>query len=393
MAPRFRYHTRLFQTGKLEANGVLRGDLILRGDGDPLLSFDDLRDMARQARRAGIRLVTGKLFYDESRFNTQRLGDGWTWDDETFDYSAQISALNLNENVVTIQVSASGTAGGAVRARVEPNLGYVTLNNQARTARNGIDPPFQYEREPGTNRVRLTGSLPKNAKRELTVTVENPAKFTAAYFLFALKQAGVSCAASGEYVQPKKSNLRQIAEHVSAPLSELLPKMNKPSDNLMAECLLKTIGSVRRGAGSAEKGAASVQAWLTTIGVNANAAQIADGSGLSRYNEVSPRGFVRLLTWLYRSPYRKTFFDSLPLAGVDGTLKNRLKDTAAQNNCRAKTGTMAHISCLSGIVTTRDGETLAFSILLNNQLAYPKACRAVQDKIVALLAEFHAATD
>ena len=140
------------------------------------------------------------------------------------------------------------------------------------------------------------------------MTVENPAKFSAAYFVFALKQAGVSCAAGGAYPAAKNSKRHLIAEHASAPLAELLPKMNKPSDNLMAECLLKTIGSVRRGAGSAEAGAASVQAWLATIGVDKNAAQIADGSGLSRYNEVSPRAFVRLMTWLYRSPCRNVFF-------------------------------------------------------------------------------------
>ena len=115
---------------------------------------------------------------------------------------------------------------------------------------------------------------------------------------------------------------------------------------------------------------------------------MADGSGLSRYNEVSPRCLVRLLTWLCRSPYHETFFDSLPIAGVDGTLKNRLKGTAAQANVRAKTGTMAHVSSLSGIVKTRDGETLAFSILMNNHLAAPKACREVQDKIAVLLAEY-----
>ena len=161
LGPRFAYHTRVFRTGALDRKGVLRGDLILRGDGDPLLSFDDLRELAKQTRRAGIRRVTGKLFYDESRFDSQRLGDGWTWDDEPFDYSAQISALNVNENVLTVHVSAGGRAGSAVSARIEPNPGYAALENRARTARNADDSPLRYDREPGTNRIRLTGACRK----------------------------------------------------------------------------------------------------------------------------------------------------------------------------------------------------------------------------------------
>lgn len=388
LGPRFRYHTRLFQNGALDRSGVLRGDLVLRGDGDPLLDFHDFRELAQRVKQAGIRRVTGKLYYDESRFDAQRLGDGWTWDDETFDYSAQISALNVNENVVTIRVSADGAAGGRIHAAVEPNLGYVTLVNRATVSKNANDAPLEYDRKPGTNTIVITGGLPKKARRQFTVTVDNPAKFSSTYFLFALKQAGIHCEPGGDYQRSKRENLRLIAERVSPPLAELLPKMNKPSDNLMAECLLKTIGSVRRGEGSAQKGAASIQAWLSSIGIKEDAVRMADGSGLSRYNEVSPRALVRLLTWLYRSPYRNTFFDSLPIAGIDGTLKNRLKNTAAQSDCRAKTGTLSHVSSLSGIVKTRDGETLAFSILMNNHLAAPKICHAAQDKIVSLLAEY-----
>ena len=388
LGPRFTYRTRVLPNGPLDRKGVLHGDLILRGGGDPLLSFDDLRGMARQVRQAGIRRVRGKIFYDESRFDRRRLGDGWAWDDAPFDYSAQISSLNLNENVVMVSVSAGDAAGDAVRARIEPNCGYVTLDNQAITARSATDAPFQFDRDAGANRVRLTGSLTKNARRRFAVTVENPAKFSAAYFAFALRRAGVFCATGGAYQKPKRENLRPLISHDSAPLTELLPRMNKPSDNLMAECLLKTIGCVRRSAGSGEAGAAAAQAWLAEIGIDKNAAHLVDGSGLSRANVVSPRAFVKLLIWLYHSPYRRPFFDSLPLAGTEGTLRNRLRETAAQGNCRAKTGTMAHVSCLTGILTTKDGETLAFSILMNNHLAAPKTCQAVQDAIVTLLATY-----
>ncbi len=385
----FRYHTRLLATGKLDRSGVLHGDLILRGDGDPLFAFDDARKMAQRTRQAGIRRVTGKLYYDESRFDGRRQGDGWTWDDAPYNYAAQISALNLNENVVNVQITAGKRAGAAAQAAVRPNLGYVMLENRATVAGDAAKTeaaPLDCDRLPGTNRIVITGNLPKNARRKFTATVDNPARFCMTYCVFALNQTGVRCKAGGAYRPAQRDSLRTVAQNDSPPLSELLPKMNKPSDNLMAECLLKTIGSVRSGKGTAAAGIAAISVWLKDIGIAQNSVHIADGSGLSRYNFASPRCFVRLLDWLYHSDYRGAFFDSLPLAGVDGTLKNRLKDTAAQGRCRAKTGTMSHVCSLSGIVTTRSGEPLAFSLLMNNHLADAASCRAAQDKIVALLA-------
>ena len=392
LGPNFQYHTRLLRDGATDESGVLHGDLVLRGDGDPLLSSADLQELAKSVQQAGIRRVTGKLRFDESRFDSQRLGDGWAWDDEPFDYSAQISALNLDENVVKVSAASGIRIGALVQAEIRPNVGYAALDNRARTTGGAPEIPLQCDRERGGNRFHLTGGLRKNARREFTRTIANPTRFAAASFYHALKRAGIRCDAKTEtyrnHGKAKSAPLILIAEHVSLPLSALLAKMNKPSDNLMAECLLKTIGAAQRGKGSAEAGATSAQNWLESIGIGKSAVRLADGSGLSRYNEVAPRSLVRLLTWLYRSPYHDVFTDSLPIAGVDGTLKNRFRDTAAQNNCRAKTGTLSHASSLSGYVTTADGEPLVFSILMNNHLASTKDCHAVQDKIVLLLASY-----
>jgi len=180
-----------------------------------------------------------------------------------------------------------------------------------------------------------------------------------------------------------------LATHSSTPLSEILTTMNKPSDNLIAECLLKTVGAVKRGSGSSGisgTGTALVREWLLSIGLNKEQLRQVDGSGMSRQNYVSPLNIVRLLRYWYANPEGKYLIDSLPIAGVDGTLRRRMVGTKAQNNCRAKTGSLGQVSSLSGYVTTQGGDVLAFSILTNNQVTSSAPCVEAQNQIVTFLA-------
>lgn len=249
----------------------------------------------------------------------------------------------------------------------------------------------------------------------VAVTVEDPARFTTTLFLQALRRAGV--AIGNSHILPVSGSITSatvIAEHRSPTLSELLARMNKPSDNLMAECLLKAVGAFgqipltgttptatntsstneiprtvpRIGtSGGSGTGAQVARKAFLAAGFQPNGVSQADGSGLSRLDYVSPRNLVRLLKVAQTRPYWPAFYASLPIAGVDGTLRNRLKGTIAQNNCRAKTGTLSHVSSLTGYVTDRNGDLLAFAILINNNLSPSRTSTRTQDSIVQILAE------
>jgi D-alanyl-D-alanine carboxypeptidase/D-alanyl-D-alanine-endopeptidase (penicillin-binding protein 4) len=392
----FVYRTRLYRTGPISRSGILTGNLILRGDGDPLLMPDDLKRLAKRARLAGIRLVKGSVGYDDSRFDPQRLGEGWSWDDEPFYYSAQVSALNLNENVVSVQPWPGKRPGDPVRVAVGPIPDYITLINRARTGAPKTRGSLVITRERGKNVVILEGSLPIDADAKsnapVGVTIENPGRYAATALKYYLQKEGIRVSRSeilAIRARPRADAL--VAEHISAPMPELLRRLNKPSDNLVAECLLKTVGTTSTHTeepASTARGAKAATEWFLRIGLDTDRVRLADGSGLSRQNFVSPRNLVRLLTYFHTDQHGQIFRDSLPIAGADGTLRRRMKGTAAEKNCLAKTGTLSNMSSLSGYVTTKDGEPLVFSILMNNYLTSGVVARAAQDKIVTLLADY-----
>jgi D-alanyl-D-alanine carboxypeptidase/D-alanyl-D-alanine-endopeptidase (penicillin-binding protein 4) len=392
LGPDFVYRTRIFRVGSLSADGTLHGDLVLRGAGDPLFSPAELRKMAAQVRQAGIRRVTGCLRYDDTLFDRQRLGDVWAWDDEPYYYSAQISALNLNENMVFVQVRPGRKPGAPVRVVISPTDRYVTLRNSAVTGATQSRSSLVIDRQRGQNVVLIRGSLPIDvaAKDNLPtgVTVEDPSRYAAFVLAEFLRQAGVQVSGELRDGPPAPSDAPVVAEHVSMPLSELLRHLNKPSDNLVAECLLKTVGAAKQKQGSSGAGWQVARDFFQRIGLDVDRLQMADGSGLSRINFVTPRNLVRLLAYVHTTPQFSVLYDSLPIAGVDGSLRSRLKNTPAEKNCHAKTGYVSNVSSLSGYVTTKDGEMLAFSILMNNHLAGNNVCRAAQDTIVALLADY-----
>jgi len=391
----FVYRTRVYRTGKVDSKGVLHGDLILQGSGDPLLSPNDLKALVRKVKNAGIRKVGGNFEYDASLFDTQELGEGWSWDDETFYYSAQVSALNVNQNMIYVQVVPSKKAGSYASLIIGPQHIAFGAHCIVMTAKSGSKKTLSFERERGHNYLTVKGSIPIGIKPSdnlpIGVTVENPEFFTMTLFSADFLDDRSDLLGSFYYQPPVfPKNAVLVAEHKSASLSWYLKRLNKPSDNLVAECLLKTVGAKVKGKGTANAdgtGSTVALEWFKMIGLETTRIRMADGSGLSRVNYVSPRNLVTLLAYMKTRPDFAVFYDSLPIAGIDGTLKNRLKNTAAANNCRAKTGTMMQVCSLSGYVTAKDGEQFAFSILMNNQLAPSSAARAIQDKIVVLLAE------
>ncbi len=391
LGPDYRFVTRALATGPVRAGGVLEGDLWLRGGGDPVLMEKDLSALARRVRAAGVTRVRGRLLADDTRFDDRRLGWGWEADDESAYYAAQVSALSVNRNVVKVTVRPGGHVGAPPRVYVAPLQSYMRAENRATTGPLG-KADLQIDRARGKNTLVLRGSLPlRGAGRTgVEVTVEDPTRFTALLFRKALAGAGVTV--GGKTVRGAAPvAARVVAAHWSPPLSEVVQQLNKPSDNLIAEMLLKAIAAEKSGKGTSRGGAAEVEAFLKRVGADTERLLPRDGSGLSRHNLVTPRALVQLLGYVREQPFYSVFKTSLPVAGVDGTLKNRLRDCAACGNCWAKTGTLSNVSALSGYVRAANGEELVFSIMTNN---YPGTTsrtgpvKRMEDGIVTELAEF-----
>lgn len=369
LGPSFTYTTEVYLSGD---------DLILKGSGDPSLDMARLQALAEAVKAAGVTELKGRLLYDASVFDTEALGEGWQWDDEDFYYSAQVSGLCCDENVAPVVVKPDGTIESSPYVSVENRL--ERTEGKERSVRIG--------RKRGQNTVVVSGKLGAQAEavRE-AVTVEDPARFAAFRFAEALRKAGVTLP-EAVVLEPGKvaPGGSPLARSVSKPLSQLVADFMKPSDNLFGECFLKTLGAVKGKSGSTGEGARIVREWLASKNLPLAGFYQADGSGLSRMNWVTPQLLIGILRDRAGDP---AFRAAMPIGGVDGTLKNRFKNTPAQNNVRAKTGTLTGASSLSGYVTTKAGERLVFSILMNHydRQAGSSTARALQDALVLTLLE------
>ena len=243
-------------------------------------------------------------------------------------------------------------------------------------------------RKRGLNVIQVSGSIPEGQypeQREAPATVEDPALYAGDVFRTELTRQGI-LVAGGLRSGAAPEDAVLIVKRTSPPLSHVLALLNKPSDNLIAEVLLKSLGRAVKGSGTTEAGIEAVMEVFAQVGMDTGAIRMVDGSGLSRLNLVTARSIAALLGYMRVHPQWNVFVNSLPTAGVDGTLRGRMKGTAAEGRVRAKTGYLSRVSSLSGYVNTRSGERLVFSILMNNHLCRNDEARAVQDRICALLA-------
>lgn len=388
LGPDHRIPTSLYISGRLTSEGVLEGDVIVVGRGDPVFKREHLQEMAAKIKSMGIKVIEGNIVGDDTWFDGQRLGWGWSWDNEPYYYSAQISALNLDENVVDVWVRPGKKVGDPARVEVIPPTAYMTVRNKCKTVEAGSTKSPFVDRVRGKNVIRVTGAVPidyEPESAEEAITMEEPTLFACNTLIEMLQCEGIKV--KGRPVREKKPDgAKFVMVHHSPPISEMLTLLNKPSDNLIAECLLKYLGARLKGKGTVAAGEEVELDFLKKIGADPTAINIADGSGLSRLDYVSPSNIVTLLKYMYRHKHSKIYIDSLPIAGVDGTLRKRLKETAAEGNVRAKTGYISRVRSLSGFVTTKAGEPLVFSILMNNHLCPSSEASAVQDRIVVALA-------
>lgn len=408
LGPRFRYNTFLLADGPI-TNGVLEGDLVLYGTGDP--TFSDrfgsrtsvFHAFADTLLAHGIHAIRGSVVGDASYFTGSGTGHGWQTNYIDAAYAAPASALSFAENIATIRVEPASQAGWRPTVRLIPGGEGIAIVNQASTVASGRT-SIRAARSDYGGPLVVSGRISRSS-RGITraVPVSDPARYAAAVLreiltergiavndeVRAVHEAGASPVTGRSVFAPaldRRQPLRVLAVHESPPLLAILDVINRRSQNLYAEQALRTLGRVTTGVGSADGGARAIRHFVHEAGLDTTTLVIHDGSGLSPLNRVSARGVVQLLDYMAGSTMADAYFGTLPEAGAQNGIR-RMQRTPAEGNLRAKTGTLARVSALSGYVVAANGERLAFSILANNVPSTWQAKR-VEDAIGARLARF-----
>jgi len=416
LTPDYHFVTSVYAKERLE-DGKIKGDLIVYGRGDPSIAarfnngdyFKGINDLADRIVAAGVKRVKGALVGDESYFNGAPVGSGWEWEDLTWSYGAELSALTINDNAIDLTVKPGMSVGfPVVITSGPPATSFMTIANHATTSARGSRSDLHIYRGLGANTLEISGSLPLGDTGFIGgVAVPDPALAFVSMLRDALVKRGVKIdgrvrtvnARSGGSIVPNSPAgpmLIEIAGLQSPPFSIIAAHTLKPSQNQYTELILRTLGKTQpanpvdesRARDDEDSGLGVVTSFLRGAGVGESEIALNDGSGLSRNDLISANTTVQLLTFMTKHRYFPQFRDALPIAGVDGTLRTRMRGTPAEGNVRAKTGSLSSVASLSGYVTTAAGEHLVFSMMLNN---YPDAAAVRRDSIDAiaiLLASF-----
>ena len=404
LGPDYTYKTRLLKRGEITKEGVLEGDLLVIGAGDPTFSgrFSEDRGItyifdnwAGSLKAAGINIVNGDIIGSGSVFDNNFYGGGWEYDDLQFAYAAPVAGLSFNENAILIVVKPGTETGAPAKITLIPDTKFVSIINKTNTINPTRIQQITATRKIGTNEIVVAGTISTD-RNQVTrnVSIENPVVYTLEVFKETLELNGITVKGKKVVIVEKtdmsaiKPEWTQIATYHSPKMSEILKVVNKSSNNFYAEQLLKTLGFEFTGLGSFDSGAEVVRRFLRGIGINTDQFFQYDGSGLSRHNLVMPHHIATLLKYMRRHPQFDVFYESLPIAGVDGTIVNRMRYTAAETVAHAKTGTIHYVRALSGYVTSKDGEEFVVSILVNNYTTPSSTSAAIQDHIFVLLANF-----
>jgi D-alanyl-D-alanine carboxypeptidase/D-alanyl-D-alanine-endopeptidase (penicillin-binding protein 4) len=417
LTPDYRFITSVYAKEKLD-DGKIKGDLIIYGRGDPSIAarfnngdyFLGINNLAERIVAAGVKRVKGDLVGDESYFNGDSFGSGWEWEDLQWSFGAPVSALSVNDNAIDLTIKPADKVGAPVVITTgPPATSFMTIANRATTTARGAKSDLEVHRGVGANTLEVSGTLAVGDNGFTNgVAIPDPALAFITMLRDALTKHGVKIegrtrtvnARSGGSIVPSPAQQTTVAQPLapveianlqSAPFSVIAAHTLKPSQNLYTELILRTLGKLTAtnpNQANENAGLDAVRSFLRQAGAADNETHLNDGSGLSRNDMIMADATVELLTFMSKHRYFAQFRDALPIAGVDGTLRTRMRGTPAEGNVRAKTGSLSSVASLGGYVTTAGGERLVFSMMLNN---YPDAAAVRRDSIDAiavLLASF-----
>lgn len=417
LGPDHTFTTRVMADALPDAAGRVAGGIRLVGGGDPNLSaraipyrmgaitgnpVAAIEDLADQLVAQGVRRIDGDIIGDDRWYLWQPYAVGWGIDDPQSDDGPPISALTLTDNVLTLNVAPGAAVGEPAALTLSPAIEFYRIENRVRTVAAGGTRSVRFSRLPGSRYAELWGTIPLRDRGEsLLISVEDPAEFAARALMVALEDRGVLVQGRAiarhlfpsEVADPKlgapsdpESGV-ELARRVSAPLIEDLRITNKVSQNLHAELASRAVAKLRRGVGSFEAAREEMHEFLDEVGVDPGSYHLMDGSGLSRLDLLTPRAVIQLLRYMYDGQHREEWVSLLPVGGQDGSLSARFGQTPAAGKVHAKTGSLSHVSALSGYIERADGTWVAFSILVNNYSGPAAGVRGVMDRICNLIWE------
>jgi serine-type D-Ala-D-Ala carboxypeptidase/endopeptidase (penicillin-binding protein 4) len=423
LGPTYQFRTTLESSAKLAEDGRLLGDLVFVGRGDPDLSNRKfpyagkmehegpaekvLAQMADDAIAKGLKEIDGDIIADDSYYPYDPYPPGWSVGDLYFTFGAPVSAIAFNDNSITLDVSPGLRVGDPAVVAVEPAAAIGTFGHELTTGATDGKPEFGVVRQAGPQFMLLRGTIPlEHATMKLDLAMPDPAQTTALALQQIFAARGVRLTGTirtrhaappeiypdapvvlGPAPAPRAPDTIVFAVHISPPLSEIVRVTNKVSQNLHAELLLRAVAHEKKGFGVTDAGIWAEQDFLKTVGVADGDVVFTDGSGLSRDDLVTPRAVVQLLRWDALQPWGGDYIATFPIAGVDGTLETRLKDTVASGRIEAKTGALDHVRAISGFATTLRGERLIFSIFGNNNPQRGRDATVAADAIAVAMVE------
>lgn len=409
LSPDYRFTTSVYANARPDAAGVIRGDLRIYGRGDPTIAarfnggdyFKAIDDLAARIASTGVKRVEGDLIGDETYFVGPKYGSGWEWEDLTWYYGAEVTPLTVNDNALDLFVKPGPVVGQPAVITTGPPDPLLTIVNRVTTSAKGIRREISIHRGLGENTITITGSIPLEDRGYTAgIGISHPALLFVYLLRNSLAQKGVVITGKSRTISDitvtSVSSAVEIVTLQSPPFSVIAAQTLKPSQNLYTELILRTLGKMTPpppttsvlSQTSEALGIEAVKSFLKAAGISPETLVLDDGSGLSRDDMISAEASVQLLTFMSKHRYANAFRDALPIAGVDGTLRGRMRGTPAENNVRAKTGALSSAASLGGYVTTATGEKLAFAIMVNN---YPRSVdprAACIDPITVLLASF-----
>ena len=414
LGPDFKFVTSVFANALPDSSGTVKGDLRVFGRGDVSIStaffgtsandpetyYKGIDRLVDKIAAAGVKRVEGSIVGDESYFRGFALPGTWEWDDLQEYYGAEISALPLNDNAVDVTVT-PGAKGAPCNVRISPSNTIFQVVNLCTTA--GAQRSLNVNKKIDRNILEVTGSMPSGDKGYYTsIAITHPADLFVAVLKQRLESRGIVVTGGARTMLPNVTAdpaQVEIAKLESPPFGVVAAKTMKPSQNMFTETILWTLGEEigRKNGGSGNShqlGLAVVKGFLKQAGIPDDGIVQYDGSGLSRHDLITPSAVVSLYIYMAKqSRNAQAWRDSLTIGGVDGTLANRFKGTAAAGNMRGKTGTIDQVSALSGYVTTAGGEQLVVSLVVNGVPGGSSMRTALIDEIVVALANFNGKID